>query len=123
MPILYYGLVVVATAVIVLAIYNLIIVRWCATQYQLSHEANQLSHHRRTTRNNIMSSQPPPTLSRGGSTIGKKSRDMQQLSQVSPISGTSLKFSTILCSRIERITSRDQSTSAAVESSGSNESI
>ncbi|GJW07836.1 RING-H2 finger protein ATL52-like protein [Tanacetum coccineum] len=70
MPMLYYGLVVVATGSIVLAIYNLIIVRWCATQYRRSREANQLfASHRRpsTTRNNNMT---PSTLSRGGSTIG-----------------------------------------------------
>ncbi|GKC25971.1 hypothetical protein Tco_1028121, partial [Tanacetum coccineum] len=56
MPMLYYGLVVVATGAIVLAIYNLIIVRWCATQYRRSREANQLfASHRRpsTTRNNV----------------------------------------------------------------------
>ncbi|KAL8223292.1 hypothetical protein R6Q57_020691 [Mikania cordata] len=40
MPFLYYGLVVVATAAFVLAVYNLIIVRWCATQYRRSREAN-----------------------------------------------------------------------------------
>ncbi|KAM0030708.1 putative chromatin regulator PHD family [Helianthus debilis subsp. tardiflorus] len=69
MPMLYYGLVVVATAAIVLAVYNLIVVRWCATHYRRSHEPNHLSRHRRTT--NIMSSsQPPSALSRGSSTIG-----------------------------------------------------
>ncbi|XP_076944820.1 RING-H2 finger protein ATL52-like [Bidens hawaiensis] len=57
MPFLYYGLVVVATAAIVLAVYNLIVVRWCATQSQRSREANHLPIHRRN--NNIMLSRPP----------------------------------------------------------------
>ncbi|KAI3805698.1 hypothetical protein L1987_28301 [Smallanthus sonchifolius] len=68
MPFLYYGLVVVATAAIVLAVYNLIIVRWCATQYQRSREANHVLRHRR--RNTIMLSQPPSSLSGGGSSVG-----------------------------------------------------
>ncbi|KAI7988056.1 hypothetical protein LOK49_LG13G00874 [Camellia lanceoleosa] len=33
MPVLYYGLVVVGTAAVVLAIYNLIIIKWCAEHY------------------------------------------------------------------------------------------
>ncbi|PWA44365.1 zinc finger, RING/FYVE/PHD-type [Artemisia annua] len=73
MPMLYYGLVVVATAAIVLAIYNLIIVRWCANQYRRSRDANQhFASHRRpsTSRNNMSSSLTPSTLSRGGSAIG-----------------------------------------------------
>ncbi|KAK1418625.1 hypothetical protein QVD17_27770 [Tagetes erecta] len=66
MPILYYGLVVVATAAIVLAIYNLIVVKWCATQYRRSLETNHLSQRARNN-NMIMSS----ALSRGSSsTIG-----------------------------------------------------
>ncbi|KAI3495708.1 hypothetical protein L1887_38054 [Cichorium endivia] len=71
MPMLYYGLVVVATAAIVLAIYNLIIVRWCATQYRRSREANQHFGRRRnaTARSNTISL-PPSSLSRGGSTVG-----------------------------------------------------
>ncbi|KAM7513026.1 hypothetical protein LguiB_011901 [Lonicera macranthoides] len=36
LPMLYYGLVVVGTAAIVLAIYNLIIIRWCARQQRQS---------------------------------------------------------------------------------------
>ncbi|KAI3754156.1 hypothetical protein L1987_53934 [Smallanthus sonchifolius] len=68
MPFLYYGLVVVATAAIVLAVYNLIIVRWCATQYRRSREANHVLRHRR--RNNIMLSQPPSSISGGGSSVG-----------------------------------------------------
>ncbi|CAI9293159.1 unnamed protein product [Lactuca saligna] len=71
MPMLYYGLVVVATAAIVLAIYNLIIVRWCAIQYRRSRDANHHFGPRRNaaTRNNNISL-PPSSLSRGGSTVG-----------------------------------------------------
>ncbi|XP_059637071.1 RING-H2 finger protein ATL52-like [Cornus florida] len=41
LPMLYYGLVVVGTAAIVLAVYNLIMIRWCA------------DHHRRSRRGRI----------------------------------------------------------------------
>ncbi|CAI9286133.1 unnamed protein product [Lactuca saligna] len=63
-PMLYYGLVVVATAAIVLAFYNLIIVRWCTIQYQRRSRENQLSRRRRNPTNTMS-----PPLSRGGSAI------------------------------------------------------
>ncbi|KAM7277218.1 hypothetical protein ACFE04_019084 [Oxalis oulophora] len=34
MPMLYYGLIVVGTAAIMLAVYNLVIIRWCSNRYR-----------------------------------------------------------------------------------------
>ncbi|KVH94032.1 E3 ubiquitin-protein ligase EL5-like [Cynara cardunculus var. scolymus] len=85
-PMLYYGLVVVATAAIVLAVYNLIIVRWCATQYhRRSQQETQLP--RRTRYPTTMSSPPYPSLSGGSPTTiclvssfkYKKEKDKNQL--------------------------------------------
>ncbi|CAA0821396.1 RING-H2 finger protein ATL52 [Striga hermonthica] len=44
MPMLYYGLVVVGTAAVVLALYNLIIVRWCAQVANPRHRPRRPSH-------------------------------------------------------------------------------
>ncbi|KAI3790001.1 hypothetical protein L2E82_02810 [Cichorium intybus] len=65
LPMLYYGLVVVATAAIVLAFYNLIIVRWCTIQYQrrLQH-GNQHSRRRRNPTSTMS-----PQLSGGSSVV------------------------------------------------------
>ncbi|KAL4589439.1 hypothetical protein LXL04_002346 [Taraxacum kok-saghyz] len=64
-PMLYYGLVVVATAAIILAFYNLIIIRWCTIQYQRRlQQENQLARRRQ----NPTSTTSPP-LSRGGSGV------------------------------------------------------
>ncbi|KAI3701382.1 hypothetical protein L6452_26407 [Arctium lappa] len=56
MSMLYYGLLVVATATIVLALYNLIIVRWCANQFRRSREANHLFRRRRNPNNTMLPS-------------------------------------------------------------------
>ncbi|KAL3747156.1 hypothetical protein ACJRO7_016006 [Eucalyptus globulus] len=42
LPMLYYGLVVVGTAAIVLALYNLIIIRWCTSRYRISRRGERL---------------------------------------------------------------------------------
>ncbi|XP_039036559.1 RING-H2 finger protein ATL39-like [Hibiscus syriacus] len=42
LPMLYYGLVVVGTATIVLAIYNLIIIRWCTQRHDASNRRVRL---------------------------------------------------------------------------------
>ncbi|KAK9075768.1 hypothetical protein SSX86_004097 [Deinandra increscens subsp. villosa] len=66
MPFLYYGLVVVATAAIILAVYNLIIVRWCATRYYQGsrHQTNHLLlRHRRNSTTNVMIVLPHPPAS------------------------------------------------------------
>lgn len=43
LPMLYYGLVVIGTAALVLAIYNLLIIRWCAQSHSRTpHGPNQL---------------------------------------------------------------------------------
>ncbi|XP_015571688.1 RING-H2 finger protein ATL1 [Ricinus communis] len=41
MPMVYYGLVIIGTAAIVLAIYNLIIIRWCTHQHRQDHSSGQ----------------------------------------------------------------------------------
>ncbi|KAE8687565.1 putative Charged multivesicular body protein 2a [Hibiscus syriacus] len=43
LPMLYYGLVVVGTATIVLAIYNLIIIRWCTRRHDDSNRRARLA--------------------------------------------------------------------------------
>ncbi|GJV54065.1 RING-H2 finger protein ATL52-like protein [Tanacetum coccineum] len=62
---LYYGVAVVATATIILAIYHIVMIRWCTMRYQrhLQHQT-ELNRRRRTptTPNNTMS---PPYPSRG----------------------------------------------------------
>ncbi|KAK1354930.1 RING-type E3 ubiquitin transferase [Heracleum sosnowskyi] len=40
MPMLHYGLVVIGALVFVLAVYNLIIIKWCATQRQRLHDTS-----------------------------------------------------------------------------------
>ncbi|KAF7846826.1 hypothetical protein BT93_C1997 [Corymbia citriodora subsp. variegata] len=42
LPMLYYGLVVVGTAAIVLALYNLIIIRWCTNRYRSGRRLERL---------------------------------------------------------------------------------
>ncbi|XP_056166916.1 RING-H2 finger protein ATL52-like [Syzygium oleosum] len=41
LPMLYYGLVVVGTAALVLALYNLIIIKWCTSRYQSGRRAER----------------------------------------------------------------------------------
>lgn len=59
LPMLYYGIVVVATATIVLAIYHLIIVRLCTIQYH--------RRWRNSATSNTIITPPSPSLSRGSS--------------------------------------------------------
>ncbi|XP_030445774.2 RING-H2 finger protein ATL52-like [Syzygium oleosum] len=41
LPMLYYGLVVVGTAALVLALYNLIIIKWCTSRYRSGRRAER----------------------------------------------------------------------------------
>nr|GEV39275.1 RING-H2 finger protein ATL52-like [Tanacetum cinerariifolium] len=65
-PTLYYGVAVVATATIILAIYHIVMIRWCTMRYQRHlQQQTQLNRRRRTptTPNNTMS--PPSPLAIG----------------------------------------------------------
>ncbi|XP_074323507.1 RING-H2 finger protein ATL52-like [Apium graveolens] len=47
LPVLYYGVIVVGTVAVVLAIYNLIIIRWCASHRRRLRDINQQLDSRR----------------------------------------------------------------------------